>query len=186
MMLRSSYHHPLHVRTMRGLDQAPYLQLYLIANLLAVLLLAAAFMKPRWARWGFVLLFAWAAITNASTSLRDPNVYLEYADLTFLPIYRSVILGAFSEHIAFYVCAIAFCQALIAFGLLAGGRLSRIATWGAIIFLLAIAPFGVGSGFPCTVLFAAGLVVLGRKGMDMPVWKGAPVVRSSSSAIREP
>lgn len=170
---------------MKGLDQAPYLQLYLLANVIALLLLVAAFKKPRWGRWGFVLLFAWAAITNASTSVRDPNVYLEYADLTFLPIYRSVILGAFSEHIAFYVGAIAFCQALIAFGLLVGGRLSRIATWGAIIFLLAIAPFGVGSGFPCTVLFAAGLVVLSRKGMDLPLWKGTPEVRASS-AIHEP
>lgn len=160
---------------MKGLEHPPYLQLYIMANVLATVLLVAAMKRPTWARWGFVLLFAWAAGVNATTSMRAPAVYLEYADLTFLPVYRSVILGAFSAHIAFYVGSIAFCQALIAMGLLVGGRLAPIATWGGMAFLVAIAPFGVGSGFPCTLLFAAGLFVLLRKGMSWPAWRSLAV-----------
>ena len=175
-MLRSARH----VRIMNGLEQTPYLQLYIIANLVALLFLVLAIKWPRIGRWGYIVLFAWASVINATTSLREPDVYLEYADLTFLPVYRSLILGAFSEHIGLYVLTIAFCQALIAIGLLIGSGLARIAAWGAIIFLLAIAPFGVGSGFPCTLVFAAGLFLLQRKGMVLPAWKSRPVAPLAS------
>jgi hypothetical protein len=160
-----------HVRGMNGFDHSPYLQLYIIANVAAVLFLALAIKWPRVGRWAYILLFAWAAVINASTSMRQPEVYLEYADLTFLPVYRSLILGAFSEHISLYVMTIAFCQAMIAIGLVVGSGLARVAAWGAIMFLVAIAPFGVGSGFPCTVVFAVGLFVLLRKGIAAPAWR---------------
>jgi hypothetical protein len=42
---------------------------------------------------------------------------------------------------------------------------------GGITFLVAIAPFGVGSGFPCTITFAIALAVLFRKGKSY-VWPG--------------
>jgi len=112
---------------------------------------------------------------NSTTALRDPNVYLEYAALTFVPVYRDIILGPFSAHAQGYVVAIAIAQAFIAAGLLLGGRLARVAVWGAVVFLLAIAPFGVGSGFPCTLFFAFGMLVLLRKGLGAPAWK--PVQR---------
>jgi hypothetical protein len=156
---------------MKGFEQPIYLQLYILANVIALVLLFLSWKFPRWARWGFVLLFAWASWTNATTAHRDPGVYLEYADLTFLPVYRRLILGAFSEHVELYVSLIALCQLMIASGLALGGVLARIAAWGAMVFLLAIAPFGVGSGFPCTVLFAAGLFVLLRHGLHSPVWR---------------
>lgn len=158
---------------MKGFDHPPYVQLYLIANAVALLLLLACRLRPSWARWGFIALFGWASWLNATTAWYDPGVYLQYADLTFLPVYRKVILGPFSAHITGYVVAIAIAQALIALGLLLGGVLARVATWGAVVFLVAIAPFGVGSGFPCTLLFAAGLLMLLRKGLDRPAWERA-------------
>jgi hypothetical protein len=158
---------------MKGFDHPPYMQLYLIANAAALLLLLACRPRPSWARWGFIGLFGCASWLNATTAWYDPGVYLQYADLTFLPVYRKVILGPFSAHITGYVVAIAVAQALIALGLLLGGRLARIATWGAVVFLVAIAPFGVGSGFPCTLLFAAGLLMLLWKGLDRPAWERA-------------
>jgi hypothetical protein len=158
---------------MNGFDRPLYLQLYILANVIALVLLALSWKFPRWARWGFVLLFAWASWTNATTAYRDPGVYLEYADLTFLPVYRRVILGAFSEHVALYVSLIAMCQFMIAGGLALGGVLARIAALGAMLFLMAIAPFGVGSGFPCTLIFALALYVLLRRGLQAPVWRAS-------------
>jgi hypothetical protein len=160
---------------MKGLDHAPYLQLYIIANVLAVLLIVAAWKRPSWARWGLILLFGWASYTNAITSYRDPRVYLEDADLTFFPVYRTIILGVFSEHIALYVGLVALSQALIPLGLLLGGMIARIAGWGAIAFLLAIAPFGVGSGFPSTVLYAMAIFLLLRTGLAQRAWQGMPL-----------
>lgn len=116
-------------------------------------------------------MFGWASWTNATTAFRHPGVYLEYADLTFFPVYRNIILGPFSAHVTGYVVTIAIAQAFIALGLLLGGGLARITTWSAIVFLVGIAPFGVGSGFPCTLLFAAGLLVLLRKGVCRPAWE---------------
>ncbi|HPF67714.1 MAG TPA: hypothetical protein PLC20_08575, partial [Flavobacteriales bacterium] len=53
--------------------------------------------------------------------------------------------------------AIAFGQGLVALGLLGRGMLRRIAAIGGIVFLVAIAPLGVGSAFPSSLLLALGL-----------------------------
>lgn len=156
---------------MHALEDPHYLQLYLIANTLGIVLLALAWLRPAWARWGFVLLFTWAAWTNLDTAVRKPAVYLEYADLTFLPVYRTIILGPFAAHAALYVSLVACCQAAIAIGLLIGAPLARTAAWGAVVFLVAIAPFGVGSGFPATLMYAVGLVLLLKRGLDGPAWR---------------
>jgi hypothetical protein len=52
------------------------------------------------------------------------------------------------------VIAIAIGQAVIAFLLAANGWPRRLGYVGAIVFLLAIVPLGVGAGFPATILMA--------------------------------
>ena len=59
---------------------------------------------------------------------------------------------------------IATCQGLIAVSMLLKGTIFKTGCIGGIIFLLAIVPFGVGSGFPCTITFAIALLVLFTKG----------------------
>jgi hypothetical protein len=44
-------------------------------------------------------------------------------------------------------------------------------TIGATIFLLAIVPLGVGSGFPCTVIMAIALFILLRKYDNTFAWE---------------
>jgi hypothetical protein len=61
---------------------------------------------------------------------------------------------------------IATCQGLIALSMILKGWFFKTGCIGGIIFLLAIAPLGVGSGFPCTVVFAIALAVLYRKGKN--------------------
>ena len=52
---------------------------------------------------------------------------------------------------------IATAQAFIAVSLLLKGRIYKAGIIGGVIFLIAIAPLGVGSAFPCTLLLALAL-----------------------------
>ncbi|MCC7502100.1 MAG: hypothetical protein IT229_06205 [Flavobacteriales bacterium] len=146
-----------------ALDNPVFLVMFIMANALALILLLAAWKWVRAARWMFVLLLAWASWTNASTALNDPEAYLEYADLTWSKTYSDIILGPFAEHITRYVGMVAVCQALIALSLLLKGFILRVGSLGGIVFLLAIVPFGVGSGFPCTLVMAVALFMVMRK-----------------------
>lgn len=148
-----------------------YITLLLISNVFAVLQLVAAIKWERLARLSFVLLFAWAACINWITSQRTPAVYMEYANLAWSDAYRQFINGWFSQHIEWAVGAIASCQALIAIGLLLKRPFFMMACIGAIIFLLAILPLGVGAGFPCTAIMALALLILLKKRTNNYPWK---------------
>ncbi len=55
------------------------------------------------------------------------------------------------------VTLISLAQGLIAIGMLLNGWIVRLACLGAIIFFFAIAPLGVGSGFPFTLITALAI-----------------------------
>src|SRR5690349_1487023 len=131
---------------MRGLEVPQYLVAYIISNTVAVLLLLLSWKQPRIARILFSILFMWACYTNWHVALTKPDDYLFYANLTFSDAYKSFILGWFRGHIPQMVGLIATCQGLIAVAFLLRGWIYQAGTVGAIIFLLAIAPLGVGSG----------------------------------------
>jgi hypothetical protein len=99
-------------------------------------------------------LFVWAAGTNLRMALTTPSEYLNFAGFAALDVYRTFILGFFAEHTASVIATIALGQAAIAFLLATNGWTRRLGYIGAIIFLLAIVPLGVGAGFPATILMA--------------------------------
>jgi hypothetical protein len=136
---------------------------HLASLIVAALLALAALRRAELGRALYVGLFSWAAVTNFVAALRSPEVYLGYAALTESPTYRAIIEGPFARHVTSYVIAIAAGQAAIAAGLLSRGRSPRIAAALAIVFLVAIAPLGVGSGFPSTLIMAGGAVALLRR-----------------------
>lgn len=136
---------------------------HLVAIAMGVLLLVVAWRRPLIARALYFGLFSWAACTNLWTATVHPHAYLEYAPLAVLGVYRDFILGFFAEHIQLLVLSVAACQAAVAFGLAFGRPLARIGLVGAACFLVAIAPLGVGSGFPSTLLLAGGAVLLWRR-----------------------
>ena len=139
-----------------------YLVMYLGANLIAVAMLGFAFWRPRLVRWLWVAIFVWAASINTMTAATEPWVYLAYGALTPSAWYRDFINGWFSLHIQPVVLSIAVGQAMIAI-LLARSEVSRrLGVFGAIVFLLAIAPLGVGSGFPFSLVAIASLLVMER------------------------
>ena len=147
---------------------------HLVAILAAGGLLLTAWLAPKAGRFLYVLLFAWAAWVNWRTALETPWVYVDYAKLAVSSVYRSFIVGPFAHNVLAIVGTIATCQAMIAIGLVLGGPFARFALWGATVFLIAIAPLGVGSGFPSSLLMAGGTALLAgwrrREAIERPLW----------------
>jgi hypothetical protein len=135
----------------------------LVSNSAAIILLLAAIYRPQIARVLFSLLFVWAAFTNWFTVHSKPQVYQEYETMALLSFYKNFIKGFFAEHTILLVSFVAISQLLIGISILLKGWIFRLGCIGGIIFLLAILPLGVGSGFPCTLIMAAGLFVLWKK-----------------------
>jgi len=131
-----------------------------IANIIAIFQFIAAIKWPKLARFSFFLLFAWACWMNIHTSIQSPEKYLEYADLAWSRLYRQIITGWFADHITLAVGFIAVCQGAIAVSMLLKGWIYILGSVGAIIFLLAILPFGIGSGFPSTGIAALSITIL--------------------------
>jgi len=152
-----------------------YLVPYLVSNGVALAILALAFMRPRAAKWIWVAIFIWAAAINTLTAHQTPLVYLVYGVLTPSAFYRHFIENWFSQHILVTVQTIAVGQLVIALLLGSGGRARRLGVIGASIFLLAIAPLGVGSAFPFSLTAMASLLVMERKISAAARTTGSPV-----------
>ena len=157
---------------MKGLENNTYLVLYIISNVIALLMLLAAWTQRRILRVMFFIVFAWASWTNWNEAIIAPQFYLDYAGLTFSNWYRDFIQGWFSWHITLAVGFIATCQALIAVSMLLRGWIYALGCLSAVIFLLAILPFGIGAGFPSTGLMAVACFILFKKQPVDFIWKG--------------
>jgi hypothetical protein len=146
---------------MSGLRQ--YLVPYVASNLVALALLFIAWRRPRVAQWLCALVFLWASITNVTTAINRPHVYQEYAALTPVAVYKNFITGWFNAHAREMVLAIAVGQLAIAVLLMLRRPGRVLGVLGAIVFLMAIAPLGVGSAFPFSLTFIAAIVVMDRR-----------------------
>ena len=144
---------------------------YSVSNLAALLLLWACWKKPAWGRLLFFLLFGWAAWFNSTMALSTPDIYTGYAQYAFFAVYRQFINGFFAEHTAPFVLAIALGQAGVAVGMLAKGWLFRLGAIGGMLFLVSIAPLGIGSAFPATLLMAGAIWMLYRQGSGQWLWQ---------------
>lgn len=129
---------------------------HLVSLLLALAFAVAAVKRPMLARRLYAGLFLYATLVNAAVAFFVPHTYLGNARYALLEGYRSFILGWFSEHVGLVVGAISLGQALVAAGLIRGGAWARVALAGAIVFFLAIAPLGVASAFPASLIWAFG------------------------------
>lgn len=158
---------------MKGIESEIYGYLFLASLLISFVMLFTAIKWPRVATIMFFTLFAWASWTNWQTSQQKPEVYMVYSELVWSKFYREIINGWFSKHIKIVVGAIAVCQVLIAASMLGKGIIFRIGALCAIFFLLAIVPFGRGSGFPTTLIMALALAILIRKAGNRYLWQTA-------------
>jgi len=140
-----------------------YVVTYLVANAVGLALFELGYWLPRVARWVWVGIFVWAATVNTFTAATEPWVYLAYGSLTPSHWYEAFINGWFSAHIPGFVMAIAVGQLTIAILLSREGSARRLGVWGATLFLLAIAPLGVGSGFPFSLSAIGSLMLMERR-----------------------
>jgi len=143
---------------------------WLTSNAFALILIWIAYKKPKIARWLFVLLFSWACWINFKTAHNSPEDYLNYASLTPFGPYRDFIIGWFAERITLLVSIIAIGQGIIAFGMLLKGVCLQLACLGAILFLMAIAPLGIGSGFPAPIIAAIAVYIIFKKEGHEYLW----------------
>jgi hypothetical protein len=137
-----------------------YLIPYLVSNAVAVVALVLAFRRPSWVRYTTVVIFLWAAFTNTRIALFHPGDYQTFAELTFSSLYRQFIEGWFRENTPAFLIPIAAGQLAISLLLIGRRPARRLGLAGAVLFLLAIAPLGVGSAFPFSVIYSAALVVM--------------------------
>lgn len=140
-----------------------FLGLYVVSNAVSLALVLSALKWPRVVRVLFVLIFLGAGGFNAFMALSRPEGYLVYGKWALLPAYRAFISGIFSRYTQPIVFAIALGQVAVAVLLAMKGRPLRLGVAGGIIFLLAIAPLGVGSAFPATLLLALALYLVWRR-----------------------
>lgn len=156
---------------MKGFENEIYRYLLFVSVGISIIMLLVAVWWPRIARVLFFLLFAWAAFTNWQTSQQTPVVYVEYADLVWSNLYKDFINGWFAKHVELVVGFIAICQGMIAITMLLKGIIFRMGAISAIVFLAAIIPFGVGSGFPTTLIMCIALIIILRKHADDYIWQ---------------
>lgn len=147
-----------------------YLLPYLISNVAAILILLIAWKSQKSGRLLFAILFGWAAWMNSKTALTHPEFYLEYADMS-IPLYSKIINGWFSKHITSIILIIASAQLFISIGMMLKDGWVKAACVGSIIFLLAIAPLGVGSAFPFSVFTSIAAYLIYRKSPHPYLWR---------------
>ena len=133
---------------------------YILSNFVAVLIIYICIMKPVFGRMCMSLLFLGASVVNTVIAISYPWLYLTYADVAALPGYVQFINGFFSRHITTIILFIAAAQFLIGMLLVWKGKMEKLALVGAVIFLLAIAPLGAGSSFPCSLLLTVACILL--------------------------
>jgi hypothetical protein len=152
---------------MKGIDQ--YLIPYLISQGMALVLLFTAWKNTRLARFFFFLLFIWASCTNMYIGITNPGVYLEYAEMA-IPAYRDFINGWFRDHNHILIPLIAIGQLCIAIGMMLKKTWVDLACFGAITFLLSIAPLGTGSAFPFSLIASLAVWLIYRKDNKEYIW----------------
>jgi hypothetical protein len=138
-----------------------YLVPWIISQVFSLVLLLIAWKKPLWARYIFAVLFLAAGIFNWFTVSKTPEAYLMYAE-TAISLYRDFINGWFREHIFPVIGTIATGQLLLGAGMLAGRRWLAFSCLGIILFLMAIAPLGVGSAFPFSITVSVAVFLVYR------------------------
>lgn len=130
---------------------------YLISNASAFLILLISIWYKRAGLILISLLFLAAAVINAWQAIYQPDSYNIYELIAALPIYEYLISHFFLIHVKLYILFLMVFQLLVGISILYNKKWSLPA---AAIYLLALAPLGAGSSFPCTLMLAAACIIL--------------------------
>lgn len=127
----------------------------------------------KWPNVGRAILglgFLAASGVNLATAILNPQSYVEGFGPNALPLYRELIDGPFAQNPARLVIPIAVGQAASGALSLLKDPWARLGLLGEVVFLLAITPLGLGSGFPAPLILVGGLSLLLRRKFPTPVF----------------
>jgi hypothetical protein len=135
---------------------------YVITHVITIIMIIICYKWPKTGKVAWGVIFILAGIFNIFMVNKDPQAYLSYRDHA-VEFYKFFIDGIFHSFTIFIVSLIGAGQILVGIFLLRKGKLFFFGILGGIIFLLAIAPLGIGSAFPSTLLMAISLVLVYRR-----------------------
>ncbi|WP_343692146.1 hypothetical protein [Chitinophaga sp.] len=133
---------------------------YLVSNISALLILLISIWFKRAGRMIIGGMFLVAALVNTWQAIYRPEAYNIYEWIAALPVYEYLIGQVFLLHITLYILILMVFQLLVGTGILYNRKPAFLA---AIVYLLALAPLGAGSSFPCTILLSIACVILLKK-----------------------
>lgn len=133
---------------------------YLVSNISALLILLISIWFKRAGRVIIGGMFLVAALVNTWQAIYRPEAYNIYEWIAALPVYEYLIGQVFLLHITLYILILMVFQLLVGTGILYNRKPAFLA---AIVYLLALAPLGAGSSFPCTILLSIACVILLKK-----------------------
>lgn len=132
---------------------------YTITHVITFSLIFVCYKWPKIGKVAWGIIFILAGIFNLYTVISNPQAYLVYSQGA-VGLYQKFINGVFSSYTALIVSSIASGQILVGIFMLMKRKLFLLGIVGGIIFLVAIAPLGIGSAFPSTLLMSISLVLL--------------------------
>ncbi|WP_440135218.1 hypothetical protein [Chitinophaga sancti] len=130
---------------------------YVISNVGAIIILLLSIWYKKVGTILVALLFLAAALINAWQAIYEPDRYNIYELVAALPVYEYFIRDVFLIHIKLYILILMVFQLLVGLSILYNKKWSIVVAG---IYLLALAPLGAGSSFPCSVILAAACMVL--------------------------
>ena len=125
---------------------------FLVTNVFGACVLTLSIWRPSAAKWVNALVFASAGAFNLFTSMTNPTAYQDFARHALIPLLRDIIEGP--PNTLLIVGTIAVGQILSGVFLILGERTKFLGAVYVTLFLLGIAPLGVGSAFPLSVLLS--------------------------------
>ena len=142
-------------------------------NIAVLCLLLAAVKWPRIARALVRALVVGGSAWNLFASLTMPQFYVETYGPLATPPYAAFIYGPFAANPALFVVPIAIGELTIGFLTSGTGKALQLGMVGAMVFLLAIAPMGVGSAFPFSILGMVAAYLLFRHPLGTTLYHDA-------------
>ena len=132
---------------------------YIITNGLSLIMIWISYKFYRTGKYVFGVIFVLASIFNFYNVIKDTESYLEFGKTAILFFYNDFIFGPFRDHIMVYILTISIIQMFIGLCLFTEGVMESYGIIGGIIFFILIAPLGIGSAFPSTLLMVVALIV---------------------------
>ena len=148
------------------MDQSQLLYLNIAFTLVALLMLALSLFWKSGGRLLLSLVFLIAGIYDFRTGMARSQDYVPFVRIS----YFSPLLGFFLHHTTGVIVAIAIGQLAIGVLLLLRGWPVEVGLWGALLFLMGLAPLATVVSFWPRMIMACAAIVLLRAQYNFTVW----------------